>query len=238
MEKKITILSTRNLTNESVDRLNAANIFVQQKQFIETKIINDNQLSEIINALAQQKIHVIFTSANAVESVAEKLLFQPNWNIFCLAGKTKQTIEKFFTKVKIIHTAENGKSLAIKIIESENPMPIVFFCGNKRMNTMPEMLVNKGFQLQELVVYKTILTPKKINDTFDGILFFSPSAVESFFSENKIQQNKILFSIGKSTSEAIKNFSEKIVETTFPSEKKMVETVVDFYRNTTIKYED
>lgn len=52
------------------------------------------------------------------------------------------------------------------------------------MDTIPSSLLAYDLFLEELVVYDTILLPHTINRTYDAIFFFSPSAVESFFSVN------------------------------------------------------
>lgn len=65
---------------------------------------------------------------------------------------------------------------------------IVFFCGNKRLQTIPEKLANNGIAVEEVIVYETIETAANIKKQYDGILFYSPSAVQSFFK-------KILFPI-------------------------------------------
>ena len=44
--------------------------------------------------------------------------------------------------------------------------------------------------VDEVIVYKTIETPKVLTKQYDGILFFSPSAVKSFFSKNSIVNNQ------------------------------------------------
>ncbi len=84
-------------------------------------------------------------------------------------------------------------------------------------------LKNKGIKLTEIIVYQTTLTPVAIEKKYDGILFFSPSAVESFFSRNTIPPTTTLFSIGTSTVEALKKFSSnKIIKGDEPDKVKLV----------------
>ncbi len=82
---------------------------------------------------------------------------------------------------------------------------VVYFCGDKRRAELPEKLTAQGIRLKEVIVYRTALTPQVIEKKYDAILFFSPSGVESFFSVNEIDPDVVLFTIGTTTGDAIKN---------------------------------
>ncbi len=233
MNKDFKILSTKKLTDDSVEILRNKEIQLFEHNFISTKSILQNTDSELLNTLAQQKLYVIFTSANAVKAVAEKLLFQPKWKVFCISGKTQKTIEQLFTKAEIIDHAPNGEELSEKILAHQDIKHFLFFSGDRRMHTIPDKLTAAGKHLQEIVVYQTELTPVKSDDNYNGILFFSPSGVESFFSENKISKETVLFSLGPSTTKAIKKYSENIIECAFPSEEEMVKSVNNYFKTKT-----
>lgn len=230
MHKKIKILSTKKLLDDSAEIMRDERIELFEQNFISTKSILQNTDSELLNMLAQQKLHVIFTSANAVKAVAEKLLFQPKWKVFCINGNTQKTIEQLFTKAEIIDHAPNGEKLSEKILAYQHVKNFLFFSGDRRMHTIPDKLYEAGKYLQEIVVYQTELTPVKLDDNYNGILFFSPSGVESFFSENKISNETVLFSLGPSTTKAIKKYSENIIECNFPSEEEMVKSVNNYFK--------
>ncbi|MCC8142570.1 MAG: uroporphyrinogen-III synthase [Tannerellaceae bacterium] len=59
-----------------------------------------------------------------------------------------------------------------------------FFCGQRRLNEIPERLSGAAISYKEVIVYETELTPQTLEKTYEGILFYSPSGVESFFSAN------------------------------------------------------
>lgn len=223
------ILSTKILAQEYAQILTDAGFEVSEHSFITTKSIVQDTDIDLLNALAQQKLTVIFTSANAVNAVAEKLLFQPKWKVFCINGKTQNTIEKLFSKTEILDSSPTGELLAEKILQQHNTRHIVFFCGSKRLNTIPDALLKAGYYLQELVVYETNLNPVLFDENFNGVIFFSPSGVESFFSVNKISKETVLFSIGPSTTKALKRYSENIVECAFPSEEALIDLVKRHY---------
>ena len=65
--------------------------------------------------------------------------------------------------------------------------------------------------MQELVVYQTQATPVRLKKEYDAVLFFSPTAVTSFFSINTLSQQTVLFALGGTTAGALRRFSNKEV---------------------------
>ena len=132
------------------------------------------------------KEYIAFTSANAVTPFDQYLhqhdtYYVVGWKIFCLEGKTKETVlNSLLPKKNIIATAENAETLSQKIIE-HGVKEIIFFCGDKRRNDLPDGLKKAGIIVHEVVVYETLEVPAIAAGDIDGILFFSPSAVRKFF---------------------------------------------------------
>ncbi len=180
-------------------------------------------------------ITVAFTSANAVETVHHYLqknnAGQPlNWNVFCISGRTKDAVSAFIHPASIIATAEYGKDLAQKIIAS-GVKEIVFFCGNKRREDLPVMLKNAGITVHEIIVYETVETPVTAIENMDGILFFSPSAVNSFFSANQLNANTVCFAIGHTTADAIAGFTgNTIITSEYTSQEMMLASLIKTYK--------
>jgi uroporphyrinogen-III synthase len=76
-----------------------------------------------------------------------------------------------------------------------------------RKETLPQALKEGGIKFNEIVPNSTTF---KISDQeFDAIMFFSPSAVESYLSNNKIKRN--LFCIGSTTASALETKIKNIV---------------------------
>jgi uroporphyrinogen-III synthase len=79
-------------------------------------------------------------------------------------------------------------------------------------------------------VYHTIIAAHKISKDYDGILFYSPSAVESFFLVNTINENAVLFAIGYTTSNALKKFiKNKIIIAEQPGKEALVKKMVEYF---------
>ena len=116
-------------------------------------------------------------------------------------------IEKYFGSKLVAGTADSAKELADIIAKNSNSDKVVFFCGDHRRDELSAILREKNIEVNEIVVYKTRLVPHKIEKKYDGILFFSPSAVQSFFEKNKLDDQTILFAIGNTTANEIKKYS-------------------------------
>ncbi|GAC1708945.1 MAG: hypothetical protein NVS9B7_26700 [Flavisolibacter sp.] len=126
-------------------------------------------------------------------------------------------------------TADNALMLAQKII-NHGIKELVFFCGNKRREELPLILKNNGIKLHEVIVYETLETPILVTEPFEAILFFSPSAVNSFFFLNRISINTLCFAIGQTTANAITvHAKNKIITSTTPSPAAMVLDLIKHY---------
>ena len=80
-------------------------------------------------------------------------------------------------------------------------------------------------------MYQTTLAPFKISDqeNFDGILFFSPSAVESYLTNNKIK-NEVCFCVGTTTAAALETKKIKnIVIPETPTIEAVILEVIEYY---------
>ena len=110
------------------------------------------------------------------------------------------------------------------IYKQEN---FTFFSGNLRRDILPNTLKENGIIFNEIEVYETSITSKKITSKVDGILFFSPSAVESYLKSNTIK-NEICFCIGETTAEAlVPTFRDIKIKNIIIAEKPSVENVIE-----------
>ena len=91
------------------------------------------------------------------------------------------------------------------------------------------MLTKEKISLQIHEIYNTIYNSKKFNNQFDGILFFSPSAVKSFFEKNNWSSKVHAFSIGKSTSKTLEKFTRDFTEAKKPNENELLSILNSHY---------
>ena len=223
MTKQINILSTKKLLPIQKQELLDANFTVIEEDFIETTIKNF-ELSKVNDNL-------IFTSQNAVQSILQhpKCEDLKSKDVFSIGMKTKDLLtENGFNVVAYTGYAADLAEI-ISLIYSEETF--TFFSGNLRRDVLPNTLQENGITFNEIEVYETKITSKKITKKLDGILFFSPSAVESYFKLNTIK-DETCFCIGETTAEALENKKVKtIVIADKPSVENVIAEVVEYYNN-------
>ena len=236
---KYKVLTTKKLWDSLVKQANENDIEVIEKEFIYVEpIITEEKAKEVLDLAHSEKEYIAFTSANAVHPFKKYLHYKDTyyvagWKIFCLSGKTKEELSESYSKLigEIIDTAENARTLAQKIIRS-GVKEIIFFCGNKRRDELPSILKNAGLVVHEVVVYNTHEIATVVTDDIDGILFFSPSAITSFFSVNQLKKNTICFAIGQTTEDVLANFTDnKIIVSESPSQEMMMALVNSYFQN-------
>jgi uroporphyrinogen-III synthase len=209
-DRNYTILSTSSIPVERIHKM-PDSVSLQIIPFIEVTPHSDERLKKQIERLAEKKTTVIFTSAYAVKSVLALLSHKPDWIFYCIRHETRLAIEKGFGTNHVLKTADNAKSLS-ELILHDKIQETVFFCGDQRMDILPDNLRKKNIELEEVIVYDTRLTPVRLSFEPDAILFFSPSAVRSFFSVNKISHSTALFAMGRTTAAALKqNTNQPII---------------------------
>ena len=221
MTKQINIVSTKKLLPNQKQLLLDDNISVIEEDFIETKIKNF-ELSKINDNL-------IFTSLNAVQSILQ----HPKWdelkskNVFAVGMKTKDLLaENGFNVVAYTGYAADLAEIISLIYNKES---YTFFSGNLRREVLPNTLKENGITFNETEVYETNLTSKKITNKVDGILFFSPSAVESYLKMNTIK-DEMCFCIGETTAESLENEKIKnIIIADKPSVENVIAEVLEYY---------
>jgi uroporphyrinogen-III synthase len=233
--KSISILSTRPLTHNVMMQAEEQDVQIDIASFIETKNTINKITGNKILQLASKETAVVFTSMNAAEAVIDCLKAinaEPEWTIYTLGGITNTIIANHFTESEVFSEASNATELAEMIIENEEEH-VAFFCGNQRREELPKMLQEEDINVDEIIVYETIETPVKINKDYNGILFFSPSAVKSFFSNNKIDDDTVLFAIGKTTAKALKQYSlNKVLVGTLPNKEHLAQQAIEYLKQT------
>lgn len=221
----IKILSTKILSPIQKQELEKATIQVVEANFIQTENIS----------FELENIHdnLIFTSQNAVLSVLNhpKIKDLKKKTVFCVGSKTKELLNENGFKVEA-HTgyAEDLAEIISLVYADES---YTFFSGNLRRDTLPEMLTQNDIVFNEIKVYDTTLTPQKISESVDAILFFSPSGVTSYLKKNTIANEK-LFCIGNTTAASLE---EKLPENKIkniqiayqPSVENVIDQVIEYY---------
>jgi uroporphyrinogen-III synthase len=229
------LLSTKKLNSSLLYSLQDLCFELTEHNFITIEpITTTEKKEEIIKVFTSHTFkHIIFTSSNAVE-VIRKYRSQIDWtkstdlNMYSIRGKTSESLMAYF-RPETIETAKNSNELGERVIK-RGIKEVVYFCGDKRRDELPLLLHKHGVSVKEIVVYQTMTTPIKCEEIYNGILFFSPSAVESFFSVNDLPSTTVCLAIGNTTAQEIKNIcNNKVIVSATASEERILKTAKSFF---------
>jgi uroporphyrinogen-III synthase len=205
MGKATTILSTKIIQASLKKRMLKKNIVLADYTFIDTVDTDD---SVLVKAVMCNQAHYIFTSKRAVELVTDALeeqhiKMEASATVYCLTGETQKAVQA--AGMHPMLAATSVRQLAQMIIKKGKSKKLLFFsAGSSRNNELPELLKGANIQVQEVAVYKTVLTPCMILHNYKAVLFFSPGAVQSFCMNNKLPENTPCICIGSATVRAVK----------------------------------
>lgn len=181
------------------------------------------------------------------------------WKIFCIGSATQQLVQEYFGNAAIAGTAGSALALAGTIIRQWPELAgslaaaggnarngsgsdsagaadeVFFFCGDQRRDELPQTLTGQGIRVNEWVVYTTLRTPHRVEQYYDAVAFFSPSAVHSFFFVNTtMPPATILFAIGQTTAEAIRQYTaNRTIVSAAPEKETLIRQAIDHFKNLT-----
>ncbi len=185
-------------------------------------------LNRLSKSLVRNEIqNVVITSKNAVESLltnfsAPELQFK---NIYCVGRRTKRMVEKRIGKVA--HTEANAKKLAEYLIEYIDGTEVTYFCSDLRLDDLPNILTENKIAVNEVEAYQTKFDADKVEANLEGVMFYSPSTVESFLKQNKA--NGIAFCIGETTAKVAKQYFKEVRVAKVPTVESVIELVNENY---------
>ncbi|SDX48280.1 hydroxymethylbilane synthase [Lutibacter oricola] len=203
IEKEVKLYSTKTLSQDQA-KLIDVNFQIDMSDFI---TVRDNRLKR--NVVKNPIENVVFTSQNAVESLLNNFdkLELDFKNIYCVGRRTKRLIEKRIGKVA--HVETSAEKLANYLVENVEEKSVTFFCGNLRRDDLPTILEKNNIVINEVECYKTALTPRKLESNYKGVLFYSPSAIDSYLKSNTCGET-VAFCIGDTTAAKANEFFKNV----------------------------
>ncbi len=229
----ISILSTRPVNPAIVQEANSLGIRLDILSFIETEAIKTIEVIQEIEQSGLRSATVVFTSMNAVDAVTTVLDgYIPNWQIYCIGFRTKELVSAYFGENAITGVADNAQSLAERMVEDDPSDEVLFFCGNQRRQELPNILYENGIPVTEIVVYNTREVSNVLVNHYQGILFFSPSTVDSFFRLNKVSEEVVFFAIGSTTEQSIGKYcNNNVITSKVQVKEQLVKLAFDYFSN-------
>ena len=221
IDKQANIISTKKLTTAQTELFHKK-VSAKSNDFIQ---VSTNRISPQV--FKEEIENVVITSKNGVESIIlnteiENLKFK---NIFCVGRRTKRMIEQKIGPVT--HSEKNAKTLANYLVEHLEGDKVTYFCSDLRLDDLPSILSENGFEVNEVIAYNTKYNSQKVDESVEGIMFYSPSTVQSFMQNNKA--SGIAFCIGESTAREAKKHFENVRISKVPTVESVIELVNDNY---------
>jgi hydroxymethylbilane synthase len=215
------VYSTKKLSELQKETLSEA-IGIEDSDFIKMRF---NRIPAKV--MKQQHENVVITSQNGVEAILnsftkDEIKFK---NIFCVGRRTKKLIENRIGKVT--HVAKNAIKLAEYISKETEIKTVSYFCSDVRLDALPSYLRANGVVVNEVEAYKTMLNPIKIDAAVSGVLFYSPSGIESYLEENATE--KVAFCIGETTAVEARKYFNKVEVANMPDVESVLELVNTYY---------
>lgn len=220
------LLSTKILSKANTSKLQQYGIALTTHSFIQISLLKPQPWPQAA------KVNAIFTSANAVMALKDYKFDLPKFEfIFCIAGATEKIAKATFGDNPKYYARTYAATLAQDIIMHQNTNALWFFKGNRSLATIPDALQSANIAFEAFEVYQNDLNPQKMEQSFDAILFFSPSAVESYLIHNFIPDNTITFAIGKTTAAALQGHARQIQLADAPSENTVIEALIRHFNS-------
>lgn len=225
MPKTHNILLTRELSDQQLELAESLGLAVTVKPSISISYRKDwfsvqNSVEKTDNLI------LAFTSQNGVEGferfLKAGLEFPAPVRVYAVGGKTAEALTNAgFDDLKTPEQ-QDGVGLANLVISDvlNNPdmkdSEVLHFCGDRRRDEFRHYLSESKIKVKDIVVYSTRLNEMDLSGglkKYDGILFYSPSAVQAFRNSGGFTGNELpeLFAIGNTTAEELSIESGKHV---------------------------
>ena len=152
----------------------------------------------------------IILSQNSIKSLIQNnSLFFQNKTAICVGYKTKLLLESY--KCTVLYWFEDAYDLINKMDFSQDKN-WVYCHGSYIRNELTQKIKSLDKKVTFLKCYETIYNSKHIKniDTVNIFLFFSSSAVSSFFMKNKLNSKQKSIAIGYSTAKTLKEYTHNV----------------------------
>lgn len=219
------VLFTKHFENRFLDISLHQTIQYETIPFLEINLI---QKEKFENQIRSNFHHYLLTSQNAAKAIQNLKL---HGTFYVVGNKTAQFLTEQGFKVAVVKN--DAKDLADYITKHLEPTQWTYFCGNHRRNTLLDELDKSNHKIHEIIVYESVKKPQKLTTkNWDGIAFFSPLGVQSYFEYNEISEETTIFTIGKTTSEEVSIYTNnQIITASLPSLSHLVHSINEFFHD-------
>ena len=217
------ILSTKTLSEVSFERLLAAGHQISHYDIIS---------AEPLPFAAPRYDLYICSSQNAVNALShywknqdQEHLLNTDW--YCVGYKTTEALKKM--GLRVVEIARSAKELIEEKLsnpELEKKRKL-WLSGVKKTKETEAYIRSK--KADAIDVYLTIPNLKKVSESFDVVLFYSPQGIEYFLKNNSIEEGVKVYCIGDTTAQKAENLNISVtaVAKTPSSERMVLDCILD-----------
>lgn len=226
------VLITGDIDKAMLDSYIKGEVLFSYIPFVSTELIDDLLLTQYVKDSLYDDMPVIFTSIQAVKwGVINIAIEQNERKVYCVGEKVANAVKIWQPNWLVCGVADNAESL-LPFFKNCHLQKALLLCGSMRLDIIPAEMKRLGIVLKEVKVYITKLLHKNVDEAYNGVLFFSPSAVDSFFKVNRVDYDCTLFAIGGTTASAIRKYcTNNIVMADKPDKIKLLDLVVSYFRH-------
>lgn len=224
------VLSTKQLDEYLVANANKNGLELTCIDVIETTPL-DFDLSDMS---VDQFDTIVFTSANAVKGFFKNDRSKDiitSLKVCATNGKTKNLLEQY--GIYISMTASGSAELADMIIADRRAKSVLHVCGDLHMDILGARLKEADITYRPLAIYHTELLYPAVSKEYDAILFFSPSGVDSYRKNNKLDPKVLYGCIGGTTAAHLSSriAEAEIIEAATPDPEEMINAIIQHRNN-------
>jgi uroporphyrinogen-III synthase len=219
------LLSTKILDPKVEALLKGAGFYLQQYDALKFEYL----------PVHMESLPAIFSSRNAVKACfgdPTDIPAEIASECFCVGNKAASLLKEYGQRV--VAQEADASSLARLIVKKHAHKSFIYYCSDRRLDTLPDELKAAGIHLEERIAYKTNFSKQSFENPFDGILFFSPSGVQSFLEGNELGDAWGLC-IGPTTAKEAKKYTDKIKIAKQPEAMALAELAIQFFSENTTK---
>lgn len=223
-----TLACTRKLSEGYVSRAALNGVTIKDEALIRIDLID--------NAKTPGKIcdgvrPFVLTSMHAVEGLlaiaTKNNIDLKRISVFCISGRTLQALNN--TGVNVLGVAENSTGL-VEVIRRSGYKKLLHLTSNIRLDDWKEQLHQYSVSVENVEVYTKTIIPNDFGK-IDGVIFFSPSQVETFLQLNECINPMPVFCIGSTTAQAATAAGyDNVFIATASSERAVMELVFDYFK--------
>lgn len=171
---------------------------------------------------------IFFGSKRAAFYYLKQAKIPQNCKIACIGEKTKENLEKMGISVDFFSTKSgNPEGVANELKSHIKTNFIIIPTSNLSKHSIAKVFPKN--QVEEIVVYTTILRPKQIIEKLDYIIFTSPSNVDGFLLKNQLQPTTKIIAWGKTTANHLNAEGFEVYDVLQTStEKEIIDKIKQF----------